>query len=69
MPSLQSITMKVSERYPLVFSKLLQHRYVMHKILFHAQYNGTVLICRKHVEDAPVREKIGSDTFTKITGL
>ena len=43
--------MEVSERHPLVFCK-----YVRHEILFHAKYNGSVIICRKEVDDAPVRD-------------
>ena len=48
--------MKVSERNPLAFCKLLRCRYISHEILYHAKYIGTVTICRKQVDDASVRD-------------
>ena len=54
---LQSIVIQVSERHALVnFCKLLQHDDIGHEIIFRAQYNGTIITCRKEVDDASVRD-------------
>ena len=47
---------------------------IRHKILFHVLYNGTVIINRKQVDDAPILSSRYvevtqcSDTFTKSNG-
>ena len=62
------------ELNPLVFCKLSQCHYIRHRIVFHAKCKGTVMICRKQVDDAPIlssqyfRVPTCSDTCTKSTG-
>ena len=65
----------IPEHHPLDFSKLSKYHYISHEIVFDALYNGTVIICRKQVDDDPVllsryfEVPVYSDTFTKNAGM
>ena len=47
---------KVSERHQHVFCIILQYRYIRHEILFQAQCNATVIICRKQMDSASLHD-------------
>ena len=66
---------RLQEHRPLVFCKWLQNHCIRHAIVFHVPCSGTVIICRKQVDDTPIllsrHFKIPAcfDTFTKSTGV